>query len=96
MRVSLTVTAKVQLLAAAEDCWDEVAFIGCYLRALHDKRNGKFELVRYTKAGLVRYVKKDEKGEHFILSPTENIHAAYYRRGNHHAVELIFYDFQFL
>ncbi len=54
MRVSLTVTAKVQLLAAAEDCWDEVAFIGSYLRALHDKRNGKFELVRYTKAGLIR------------------------------------------
>jgi hypothetical protein len=95
MKVVLTVDAKKQLMAAAQSShrWDAVNLLGSYLRALSDKRNGKFELVRYTRAGLVRYVRKDEKGEHFVFKPSQEITASYYRQGDFYDIELVFYDF---
>jgi hypothetical protein len=96
MKVVLTVEARKQLLAAAEsgDRWDAINLLGSYLRALSDRRNGKYELVRYTRAGLVKYKKKDKKGEHFVFAPSEEIQTSYYRKGDFHDIELVFYDFK--
>jgi hypothetical protein len=95
MKVILTDEAKWQLMALSEDprFLDAAAFIGSYIRGLHDERYGSFTLRDYTRAGFIKFLKTDAEGDHYILSPSNEIQAHYVRTGNTRSIRLVFYKF---